>query len=176
MSLVQVEDVWGVGLRISKKLNAIGIETALHLAESSAWTIRKNFNVVLERTIRELRGEPCLELEEFAPTKQQIVCSRSFGGRITEYEDMRQAVCSYAERASEKLCGKKQNCRQISVFVRTSPHTPGGTPGLIGPFDCASFFKPSDHLKYLHRFDFIDFRPPIIGNMSSLNMWDSSSA
>lgn len=122
LNLVAVEDVWGVGRRISKKLNAMGIETALQLADSSAWIIRKNFNVVLERTVRELRGEPCLGIEEFSPVKQQIICSRSFGERITDYEEMRQAICAYAERASEKLRGERQYCRQISVFVRTSPH------------------------------------------------------
>jgi DNA polymerase V len=88
MALVPVEDVWGVGRRISKKLNLMGIENALQLADSSAWMIRKNFNVVLERTIRELRGEPCLELEGVAPTKQQIVCSRSFGTRITSRTEL----------------------------------------------------------------------------------------
>ncbi|EKS6735845.1 Y-family DNA polymerase [Enterobacter ludwigii] len=121
LALVPVEDVWGVGRRISIKLNAMGIKTALDLAEQSTWTIRKHFNVVLERTVRELRGEPCLALEEFAPTKQEIVCSRSFGERITDYEEMRQAVCSYAARAAEKLRGEHQYCRFISVFVKTSP-------------------------------------------------------
>lgn len=122
MALVPVEEVWGVGRRISKKLNQMGIEKALHLAECSSWVVRKHFNVVLERTARELRGEPCLALEEFAPTKQQIVCSRSFGHRITAYADMHQAVCTYAERAAEKLRGEHQYCRFISVFIRTSPH------------------------------------------------------
>lgn len=125
LALVPVEDVWGVGRRISKKLNAMGITTAKDLAEQSTYIIRKHFNVVLERTVRELRGEPCLELEEFAPTKQQIVCSRSFGSRITEYMDMRQAVCSFAERAAEKLRKERQYCKQIAVFVRTSPHAEG---------------------------------------------------
>lgn len=78
--------------------------------------------MVLERTVRELRGEPCLELEKFAPVKQQIVCSRSFSSRITEYIYMRQAVCSFAERAAEKLRKERQFCKQIAVFVRTSPH------------------------------------------------------
>ncbi|KHJ67134.1 DNA polymerase V subunit UmuC [Pantoea rodasii] len=127
MALVAVEDVWGVGRRISKKLNAMGIITAKDLSEQSTYIIRKHFNVVLERTVRELRGEPCLGLEEFAPTKQQIVCSRSFGSRITEYQDMRQAVCAYAERAAEKLRSERQYCRQIAVFVRTSPHAVGET-------------------------------------------------
>ncbi|VFS23779.1 DNA polymerase V subunit UmuC [Enterobacter cancerogenus] len=99
LALLPVEDVWGVGRRISKKLNAMGINTALDLAGQSTWIIRKHFNVVLERTVRELRGEPCLELEEFAPVKQEIVCSRSFGERISDYEQVRQAICAYAARA-----------------------------------------------------------------------------
>ncbi|CAI8702513.1 Y-family DNA polymerase [Kosakonia quasisacchari] len=121
LALVPVEDVWGVGRRISKKLNALGIKTALELSEQSTWIIRKHFNVVLERTVRELRGEPCLDLEEFAPAKQEIVCSRSFGGRIIDYDEMRQAICSYASRAAEKLRGEHQYCRFISAFVKTSP-------------------------------------------------------
>ncbi|MBK4727978.1 translesion error-prone DNA polymerase V subunit UmuC [Pantoea agglomerans] len=125
LALVPVEEVWGVGRRISKKLNGMGIENALQLAESSLWVIRKNFNVVLERTARELRGEPCLGVEEFAPTKQQIMCSRSFGHRITDYEEMHQAICAYAERAAQKLRQEKQFCRFISVFLRTSPHAEG---------------------------------------------------
>jgi DNA polymerase V len=125
LALVPVEEVWGVGRRISKKLNLMGIETALQLAESSLWVIRKHFNVVLERTARELRGEPCLDMEEFVPTRQQIMCSRSFGHRITAYEEMHQAICAYAERAAEKLRKDKQFCRFISVFLRTSPHAEG---------------------------------------------------
>ncbi|MDL4401481.1 MULTISPECIES: Y-family DNA polymerase [Klebsiella] len=121
MSLLPVDEVWGVGRRISKKLETMGIKTVLQLADTDIRFIRKHFNVVLERTVRELRGEPCLGLEEFAPVKQEIVCSRSFGGRITEYHEMRQAICSYASRAAEKLRGEHQYCRFISAFVKTSP-------------------------------------------------------
>ncbi|QGN37812.1 Y-family DNA polymerase [Klebsiella oxytoca] len=121
MALLPVDEVWGVGRRISKKLEAMGIDTVLKLADTDIRFIRKHFNVVLERTVRELRGEPCLGLEEFAPVKQEIVCSRSFGERVTEYEQMRQAICSYASRAAEKLRGEHQYCRFISAFVKTSP-------------------------------------------------------
>ncbi|HIH9779520.1 Y-family DNA polymerase [Klebsiella pneumoniae] len=121
MALLPVDEVWGVGRRISKKLESMGIKTVLQLADTDIRFIRKHFNVVLERTVRELRGEPCLGLEEFAPVKQEIVCSRSFGGRITEYHEMRQAICSYASRVAEKLRGEHQYCRFISAFVKTSP-------------------------------------------------------
>lgn len=121
MALLPVSEVWGIGRRIGKKLEAMGIGTVLQLAESDIRFIRKHFTVVLERTVRELRGEPCLALEEFAPAKQEIICSRSFGDRITAYEDMRQAICSYAARAAEKLRGEHQYCRFVSAFVKTSP-------------------------------------------------------
>ncbi|MEA4453376.1 Y-family DNA polymerase [Klebsiella pneumoniae] len=121
MALLPVDEVWGVGRRISKKLEAMGIKTVLQLADTDIRFIRKHFNVVLERTVRELRGEPCLGLEEFAPVKQEIVCSRSFGQRISTYEEMRQAICLYASRAAEKLRGEHQYCRFISASVKTSP-------------------------------------------------------
>ncbi|EML2223996.1 TPA: Y-family DNA polymerase [Klebsiella aerogenes] len=124
MAALPVEEVWGVGRRIAKRLETMGIRTVLQLADTDIRFIRKHFNVVLERTVRELRGEPCLELEEFVPVKQEIICSRSFGHRITEYEEMRQAICSYASRAAEKLRQEHQYCRFISVFVKTSPFAP----------------------------------------------------
>ncbi|EPR0422734.1 Y-family DNA polymerase [Enterobacter hormaechei] len=121
LSLQPVEEIWGVGRRISKTLNTMGITTALQLAHANPAFIRKNFNVVLERTVRELNGEACISLEEAPPAKQQIVCSRSFGERVTTYESMRQAVCQHAERAAEKLRSEKQYCRHIAVFLKTSP-------------------------------------------------------
>jgi DNA polymerase V len=121
LSLQPVEEVWGVGNRTAKKLHVMGIRTALDLARSNTALMRKNFSVVLERTIRELNGDSCIPFEEAPPAKQQIVCSRSFGERITTLESMRQAVCQYAERAAEKLRGERQFCRHISVFVKSSP-------------------------------------------------------
>ncbi|HGM5415805.1 TPA: translesion error-prone DNA polymerase V subunit UmuC [Serratia liquefaciens] len=149
LALVPVDEVWGVGRRIGKKLSFMGIETALQLADCSTWVIRKHFNVVLERTVRELRGESCLALDEFAPTKQQIICSRSFGHRITAYQDMRQAICTYAERAAEKLRAEKQFCCVISVFMRTSPHAENET--FYGPQASGRLAIPSNDTRDIIR-------------------------
>ena len=121
MAALPVEEVLGVGRRLSKRLDAMGIKTVLDLADTHTAVIRKHFSVVLERTVRELRGESCLGFEEFAPHKQEIICSRSFGEKVSEYEAMRQAICSYAARAAEKLRAEHQYCRFISAFVKTSP-------------------------------------------------------
>lgn len=122
LSRQPVEEVWGVGRRIAKRLNLMGISNALQLAHAHPTLIRKNFSVVLERTVRELCGESCIPLEELPPAKQQICCSRSFGERISSKMLMQQALCQYATRAAEKLRGERQFCRRISVFIRTSPH------------------------------------------------------
>ncbi|WP_413676703.1 translesion error-prone DNA polymerase V subunit UmuC [Pantoea dispersa] len=120
-----VAEIWGVGRRIGRRLNLMGIENALQLARAHPTLIRKNFSVVLERTVRELNGKSCIPLEEFAPAKQQIVCSRSFGERITTKVAMQEALCQYATRAAEKLRKERQFCQRISVFIRTSPHAQG---------------------------------------------------
>lgn len=121
MAISPVGDVWGIGHRLAKKLEATGIKTALQLADTDIRFIRKYFTVVLERTVRELRGESCLDLQEFAPLKQEIVCSRSFGESLSDYDAVRQAVCSYAARAAEKLRDEHQYCCFISTFIKTSP-------------------------------------------------------
>lgn len=121
LAKVAVGEIWGVGRRMAKKLNDMGITTALELAEMPASLIRKSFSVVMERTVRELRGESCLEPEEYMPTKQQIISSRSFSQKVSEYGPMREAICSHAVRAAERLRAQHQYCRYVSVFLKTSP-------------------------------------------------------
>lgn len=123
MALLPVSEIWGCGRQLTKKLAAMGITTALQLADSNQALIRRTFGVVLERTVRELNGVPCISIDAL-PAKQQIIVSRSFGQRVTQLQDLRQAVCQYAERAAEKLRREKQYCRHISVFARTSPFSP----------------------------------------------------
>ncbi|MCD8521904.1 MAG: translesion error-prone DNA polymerase V subunit UmuC [Saccharospirillaceae bacterium] len=124
LSLMPVSEVWGVGRKLSGRLNAMGITTALALAEQNPKDIRQKFSVVLERTVRELNGESCLALEDITPTKQQILCSRSFGQRVTRYTEMQEAISSYVARAAEKLRHEQQQCQLISVYIRTGLFNP----------------------------------------------------
>ncbi|UZK04776.1 translesion error-prone DNA polymerase V subunit UmuC [Venatoribacter cucullus] len=124
LGLMPVHEVWGVGRKLSERLNAMGIATALDLASQNPKDIRQKFSVVLERTVRELNGESCLALEDITPTKQQILCSRSFGQRVTRYTDMHEAISSYVARAAEKLRHEQQQCQLISVHIRTGLFNP----------------------------------------------------
>lgn len=121
MAITPARDIWGVGRKLTKQLENIGIHTALDLANCSTALIRQQFSIVLERTVRELNGESCLALEEVPASKQQIMCSRSFGRKISRFEQMCQAVTQYTERAAEKLREEQQHAKVLTVFVQTSP-------------------------------------------------------
>ena len=121
LSIMPIEEIWGVGSRLKKHLNRMGITTALELADTDTKLIRRRFSIVLERTIMELRGHPCISLKEHPATKKEIVVSRTFSRKVTTLESINEAVSDYAARASEKLRRENQYCRVVSVFARTNP-------------------------------------------------------
>jgi|APLak6261667961_1056064.scaffolds.fasta_scaffold00909_2 DNA polymerase V len=124
MKIVPVGEVWGIGSRYAERLNQLGIATVWDLATQSPHNIQRQFNIVVARTVMELNGIPCLELEESAPDKQQIVCSRSFSRRLTDYSELAQALAEYGSRAAEKLRHQHSVAGHLSVFIRTSPFNP----------------------------------------------------
>ncbi|AEB58203.1 translesion error-prone DNA polymerase V subunit UmuC [Ectopseudomonas mendocina] len=117
-------EVWGIGRKLQAHLGALGIETAWDLAQQDAKTMRKQFSVVLEKTIRELRGEPCFALDEGPEPKQMITCSRSFSNRVTTLAPLREAVATYACRAGEKLRAQGDVCQLLQVYIRTGVFNP----------------------------------------------------
>lgn len=150
---IDVGEVWGVGRRNKERLYGLGIQTVKDLRDSSVSRIKKEFNVVLARTVTELNGESCLALEEVAPPKQQIVSSRSFGQPVYLLEDLNEAVVSYASRASEKLRKQNHVAGAIQVFLQTNPFKPeepqynnGVTVKLVKPTDNA--FRLSEAALY----------------------------
>lgn len=120
----EVKEVWGIGRRMTTHLEAMGIRTAMDLAQADPWTLRKKFSVVVEKTARELSGTPCLALEDAVPPKQEICCSRMFGKRLTELTLIKQAVATYAGRAAEKLRAQGSLCKRMRVSIRTGMFNP----------------------------------------------------
>jgi len=117
----KIEDVWGIGRRYEKLLKYNGVNTAYDFTQKSRSWVRKNMTVVGERMWDELRGFPCIEMEDTAKAKKQICTSRSFGTRLTEFEDIFEAVSNYTASCAAKL--RKQKCcaAGIMVFVMTNP-------------------------------------------------------
>lgn len=119
-----VEEVWGIGKRMTAHLAELGIRKAMDLARADPRLLREKFSVVVEKTARELTGTPCLALEEADPPKQEICCSRMFGKRLTELAPIKQAVATYTGRAAEKLRAQGSLCKRMRVSIRTGLFNP----------------------------------------------------
>lgn len=118
---IEVEEVWGVGRKLAARLKSMGIETVEDLRRADADTIRARFSVVQERTVRELRGVSCLELEEVAPDRQQIMSSRSFGQYIHCRSELENVVATYIGIVAEKLRQQEALAGALMVYIRSNP-------------------------------------------------------
>lgn len=115
-----IEKIWGIGRKLTEKLENIDIKTAYDLSQVDSRLIGDNFNVVLERTVRELKGQSCITLHDFMEPKKQIMVSRSFGKSIRSKSILSEAISFHASRAAEKLRYEKQKCRLITAFIRSN--------------------------------------------------------
>lgn len=121
LAATEVGELWGVGRRIGAQLVEGGIRTALDLARLDPATVKRGWSVVLERTVRELQGTPCIGLEDAPEPKKQIACTRSFGRTVEAFEPLAEAVSEFASRAAEKLRKQSSHASEVLVFIRTSP-------------------------------------------------------
>ncbi|QZP24050.1 Y-family DNA polymerase [Pseudomonas sp. DR208] len=120
-----VEEVWGIGRRMRDNLAIEGITTAWQLSHAEPRTMGRKYSVVLERTIRELRGESCIELEQCPPDKQTICSSKMFGQRVHTIEGLGQALATYIHKAAEKLRKQRSLCGGLRIGIQTSFHGDG---------------------------------------------------
>lgn len=138
-------EVWGVGRQNSARLEELGVRSVRELRDADPAAIRRRFSIVLERTVRELRGESCLALEEIVPDRQQIMVSRSFGVAVYEQAELGEAVASHIARAAEKLRAQRSLAGAVHVHIRTSPfRTPPYQRSLTLPLP-----EPSDDTRVL---------------------------
>ena len=115
-----VEKVWTVGIKTTIKLKKAGITTALDLRDADTGWIRQVFGVVGVRTVFELRGTCCYELEHNPPLKKSVSVSRMFGEPVESVEQLKQAVSCYAARAGEKLRQAGLVAGVMTVYITTS--------------------------------------------------------
>nr|WP_250207801.1 Y-family DNA polymerase [Curvibacter sp. CHRR-16] len=119
-----ISAVWGVGRKLAPQLQSVGVHTVLDLLQSDAATMGHHWSSVLERTVRELQGTPCLDWDALPQPKQQIAYTRSFGRTVTAQGHLQEAVSEYTARAAEKLRHQHSAAGAIGVYIRTSAHQP----------------------------------------------------
>jgi len=120
LSLVAIEDVWGIGRKYAAFLQNRGIITAKDLKYADEQWIRKHLTVTGHRIVLELRGISCIPLEIVRPTKKGIMCAKTFGQEIKEYTELAEAVACYVARSAEKLRSQDSQAALLTVFIRTN--------------------------------------------------------
>ncbi|SDL54868.1 DNA polymerase V [Franzmannia pantelleriensis] len=121
---VAIGDVWGVGRRLVERLALLGLHSARDLAQADAKQIRRRFSVTLERTCLELKGIPCIEMNDPGDARQRIMTSRSFGRLTDDRQQIHQAIRQFAQRSAEKLRAQDSLTRAVYVFLKTNRHRP----------------------------------------------------
>lgn len=160
LAATDVQDVWGVGRRYAKFLKTRGVGTALALRDLPDAFVKKHMTVMGLRTVEELRGHPCIAIEEARQPKQAILTSRSFGRDIGTLPELKEAVAEFASMSAEKLRAQRSAAAFVTVFVETNsfragpqysntvtigiPEPTGYTPRLLAAahHGLARIFKP----------------------------------
>jgi len=144
---IDVSEVWGVGRKHAKKLHSMGVKTVLDLACTEAREMQRQFSIVMARTINELQGIACIEIEDTPPSKKQIIKSCSFGAKVTELDDLKEAIAMHAQEACKRLRDEESLCGCLLVFVQSSPFDESApfynksiTGAFSEPTDCATDF------------------------------------
>lgn len=144
-----VDEVWGIGRRMRDNLASDGISTAWELSQADARAMGRKYSVVLERTIRELAGESCMDLEQTAPAKQSICSSKMFGKRVNTLRELQEALATYIHRAAEKLRMQRSLCGALRIGIQTSFH--GDGPKYANAATCIPAF-PTDDVRQLTKY------------------------
>ena len=138
LARLPVIEVWGIGPRVTKRLNAMGVFTVKDFRDADPIQIRNKFSIVQMRTLLELRGTPCIPLEEEREIKDQLIYSRSFAEPVTNSDDMDQVLSIYAQMASTRLHRHDREAKVLTAWAMTSyfnddqSHQPAVTVVLPG--------------------------------------------
>jgi DNA polymerase V len=140
MAATEAGDIWGIGRKTAARLDEGGIRSVLDLVRADAAQLGRQFSIVIERTVRELRGTPCLNLDDAPEGNQQIMCSRSFGQAVNELPTLVEVVSQFTTQVARRLREQGSVAGAVHVFLATSPyrqhdrqHSPSATLPLARP-------------------------------------------
>jgi len=121
-----IDDVWGIGYSYSEKLKTYGIHTAYALSiKDLSWGKRFLGGVPGMKLIRELKGMHSHDMQTPRTSKKMIATTRMFGRTVSEWQEIEEALATYATRTAEKLRRQHSAAYGVSVFLlkKTPPQT-----------------------------------------------------
>lgn len=122
---IPIKQVWGIGYRWARRMTQLNIKTARDLRDKEPTLIKKKFNVVAERIVRELCGTQCIELDDIAQDRKNAACTRSFGQPLTDLADIRKAIAFFCSTLGTRIRDDGQLTTHVSVFLSTGRFSKG---------------------------------------------------
>ena len=123
LAQVPVSEVWGVGLQLNAVLRYEGIDTALDLVRMNDCYVRQRYGIQLLRTLHELRGIRCSEIDNSYEPRKSIISSRSFGRKVTSFTELAEAVSTHISKSCAKLRSENLQAQSLSVYIRANRFT-----------------------------------------------------
>lgn len=117
---IEVKDIWGIGWRSAKKLQANGVHSAYDFMQLEDSWIRKHMTITGLKTVHELRGIRCLDLQDIQEPRDSICVSRLFGDKLSSIEPIKEALAFYVSTAAQKLRAQKSLAQGLKVFLITN--------------------------------------------------------
>ena len=139
---IDVRDIWGIGSRLSKYFKIKNISSAFELKNINEKIIKQTKGIPIEKTVLELRGIRCFNVDEENKNKKSICVSRSFKKKVSSYEEVKCALVNYVEKACEKLRQSKLYCKSVYVFLQTSKYN---NENYLNNFENFSFMEETNN-------------------------------
>lgn len=117
---IPIQEIWGIGKKTADQLEKFGYHTALQLQKANPDTIKQQFNISVMRTVLELKGQSCIELDTENNTRKRIRVSRSFGHKVKELHELNAALSTFVAKASQKLRRQHSVAGALLVFLKTN--------------------------------------------------------
>ena len=124
-----VGEVWGIGRRLSPRLQRAGLRTARQLAGLTPPAIRQLGlnNLVFLKTVQELNGKRCIINNENNINQHSLTLTRTFGHKVVQRNEIEAIIAEFTTSLCKKLRGKDLLATGLTVFLsyRLTAQKPG---------------------------------------------------
>lgn len=119
-----ISSIWGIGWRLTPKLRAEGIHTALAVSQLRPQFAQQLMGIHGRQLVAELNGTACHALAPIHKVRQSIMCGRTFGEDTTQFSVVEAAIANLSARACFRLRREGLLARQAVLSLSSNRKKP----------------------------------------------------
>ncbi|MGB1042109.1 MAG: Y-family DNA polymerase [Tenacibaculum sp.] len=116
-----IENVWGIGRRLAKRLKLKGCVKAYDFTQLDDEWVRKKLSITVWKLKKDLEGKSKILLDE-PTTKKAIATTRSFEYTFSDIDNIKERIATFAVSCAEKLRKQNSSCHMVVVLLRSDRH------------------------------------------------------